>query len=415
MSSRRLLALVLAIGALLGTAFLVRPYLKGAAFVVRAAEMQGAIRSAADISARDVTERSIEIEATTGADAKTRMAGRLYLPSGRSRRMVLLVSGLHPAGIEEPRLTNLARQLAASGLIVATPDIPELSRLEIGATVTDEIEAAALWLSELANSSEYSVDDGRIGMMGISFSGGLSIVAAGRPLLRDRVAYVFSLGGHDDLPRVLKFLCTGIEPLPSGRIRLKTGTEGPEGPSASRSTLQTVRPPHDYGVAVILLGVAGRLVPAAQLETLRAAVKRFLVASALERVDKQRSDEEFAALQKLAGTLPDPAATLLRYVNDRDVIHLGAKVLPYVELYGGAPSLSPSRSAKPSAPVFLLHGLDDSLIPAVESEYLANGLRGQAPVRLLITGLISHAAVERTPRATEVMELAGFWGDLLSR
>jgi hypothetical protein len=155
-------------------------------------------------------------------------------------------------------------------------------------------------------------------------------------------------------------------------------------------------------------------VPAAQLEALRAAVTRFLLASALERLDKQRSDDEFAAVQTLAGTLPEPAATLLRYVNDRDVVHLGSKVLPYVELYGGAASLSPSRSPKPSVPIFLLHGLDDNLIPAAESEYLANELRGQVPVRLLLTGLISHAAVERTPGATQVMELAGFWGDLLS-
>jgi len=297
MSSRRLLALVLTIAALLGTAFLFRPYLKGAAFVVRAAEMQGAIRSAADISAREVTERSIQIEATTGAGTKARMAGRLYVPSGRSRRMVLLVSGLHPAGIEEPRLMNLARQLAASGLTIATPDILELSRFEIAATVTDEIEAAALWLSDLANGSEESVDDGRIGMMGISFSGGLSVVAGGRPSLRDRVAFVFSLGGHDDLPRVLKYLCTGIEPLPSGQIRLETGPAAPDREISSRSAPQMVRPPHDYGVAIILLGVAERLVPAVQLEALRGAVRRFLLASALERVDKQRSDDEFAALR----------------------------------------------------------------------------------------------------------------------
>ena len=56
-----------------------------------------------------------------------------------------------------------------------------------------------------------------------------------------------------------------------------------------------------------------------------------------------------------------------------------------------------------------------NLIPAAESEYLANGLRGRVPVRLLLTGLVSHAAVERTPSATQVMELAGFWGDLLTR
>src|SRR4029453_1589168 len=174
-----------------------------------------------------------------------------------------------------------------------------------------------------------------------------------------RLAFVFSLGGHDDLPRVLKYLCTGIEPLPAGQIRLDTGPARPDRPINGRST-QIVRPPHDYGVAIILLGVAERLVPAAQLEALRAAVRRVLLASALQRVHKKRADEASAAVQKRGGALPEPGATLLRYVNDRDVVHLGSKVLPYVELYGGAASLSPSRSPKPSAPVFLLHGLDDN-------------------------------------------------------
>ena len=45
--------------------------------------------------------------------------------------------------------------------------------------------------------------------MGIGFSGGLSIVAAGRPRC-DRVRLRrSSFGGHDDLPRVLQYLCTG--------------------------------------------------------------------------------------------------------------------------------------------------------------------------------------------------------------
>ena len=43
--------------------------------------------------------------------------------------------------------------------------------------------------------------DGRVGIVGISFAGGLSIVAAGRPSIRDKVAFVVSFGGHGDLPR----------------------------------------------------------------------------------------------------------------------------------------------------------------------------------------------------------------------
>src|SRR5262249_5810115 len=102
---------------------------------------------------------------------------------------------------------------------------------------------------------------------------------------------------------------------------------------------------------------------------------------------------------------------------ERDVVHLGARLLPLLGAGspGTAAALSVSKSPKPSAPVFLLHGVDDNVIPAVESEYLAEDLRGSAPVRLLLSGLISHAEADRPIHGTDVLELAGFWGDLLAR
>ena len=242
--------------------------------------------------------------------------------------------------------------------------------------------------------------------MGISFSGGLSIVAAGRPSLANRVAYVFSLGGHDDLPRVLRYLCTGHEPRPTRDVQL----------GRRRTDNDFVLPPHDYGVAVILLSLADRVVPAAQADRLRDGVRQYLWASALDGgVDKARAPAEFEAVQKLARTLPEPSATLLRYVNDRDVVHLGPRLLPYVNLYGGDAALSVSKSPKPSAPAFLLHGTEDNVIPSVESEYMADDLRGHAPTRLLLSGLISHAEADRPMHAGDVLQLAGFWGDLLAK
>jgi dienelactone hydrolase len=282
---------------------------------------------------------------------------------------------------------------------VLTPDIPELSHFDITPAITEGIEDSAAWLAAHATARRGSA----VGLIGISFSGGLSIVAAGREGLRGRIAYVMAFGGHDDLPRVLRYLCTGMEPPHPRELHL------------SPDTPPVARPPHDYGVAVILLGVAERLVPPDQLEALRTAVRRYLWASHLDRVDKARADQEFAALRDLAAQLPEPSSTLLRYVNDRDVVHLGARLLPYVAAYGGAPALSPSKSPKPSAPVFLLHGLDDNVIPAIESEYLADDLRGRAPVRLLLSGLISHAEADRPIHASDVTALAGFWADLLRR
>jgi hypothetical protein len=177
-----------------------------------------------------------------------------------------------------------------------------------------------------------------------------------------------------------------------------------------------VRPPHDYGVAVILLGIADRVVPLRQAEALRAGVRRYLWASALDGgVDRSKAPAEFDAVRALARTLPEPSATLLRYVVDRDVVHLGPRLLPYVGAYGGDPALSVSKSPKPTAPVFLLHGVDDNVIPSIESEYLADDLRPHGPVRLLLSGLISHADADRPVRVSDVLELASFWGDLLGR
>jgi dienelactone hydrolase len=406
-----------------GVALIARPYVHGLSFVVRAADMQGTPRRLADLDT--IAEREREIAIPIGAGT---MRARAYEPAQRATRAALLVSGLHASGIDEPRLVRLARQLSRSGLVVVTPDIPELSRFEIAPAITDDIERAARWLAVDSGLSP----DRRVAMMGISFSGGLSVVAAGRPTLADHVAYVFALGGHDDLPRVLRYLCTGQEPYPPGEVRLKADTTNDRGTrdrgvrlqpdqdrgvrlEADRNAVYN-RPPHDYGVAIVLMGVAERVVPARQVDALRAAVRRFLWASALDGgVDRAKAADEFAAVRALERTLPEPSATLLRYVTARDVAHLGPRLLPYVAAYGRDPALSASKSSKPSAPVFLLHGTEDNVIPPVESEYLADDLRGHAPTRLLLSGLISHAEADRPPTVHDVMELASFWGDLLAR
>lgn len=394
MSPSRVRWLIVSLAATLTAIVLARPYFAGLSFVVRAADLRGAVRRAADLETQPSTSRDVTIATRAGS-----LHGRLYEPSHAMERAVLLTSGLHPAGIDEPRLVGLSRELAASGIGVLTPDIPELAHFDITPAITDTIEDSALWLAAQARPRR----GGGIGLMGISFAGGLSIVAAARDPLRDRVAYVMSFGGHDDLPRVLRYLCTGLEPPHPREMHL------------SPDTPPTARPPHDYGVAVILLGVAERVVPREQVEPLRTAVRRYLWASHLDRVDKARAEQELAELRELAGHLPEPSATLLRYVNARDVVHLGARLLPYVGAYGGAPALSPSKSPKPSAPTFLLHGIDDNVIPAIESEYLADDLRGHAPVRLLLSGLISHAEADRPIHVTDLMELATFWADLLQR
>jgi len=389
---RRLRWILVAFAILSGVLWIALPFIHGLSFVVRAADMHGTLRSLADLDTAGEHEREISIPTARGA-----IRARVYEPVRRPHRLVLLTSGLHPSGIDEPRLMRLARDLAEDNLLIVTPDIPELSRFEITPAITDDIEQAALWLATQSGLAA----DRRVGLMGISFSGGLSTIAAGRPSLKDHVAFVFSFGGHDDLPRVLRYLCTGQEPYPPQQVN-------------GGQVFQ--HPPHDYGVAVILLGVAERVVPPNQVEPLRAAVRRYLWASALDGgVDKSKAAAEFDAVRAMTKTLPEPSATLLKHVVDRDVVHLGPRLLPYIGFYGGDAALSVSKSPKPTAPVFLLHGTEDNVIPPVESEYLSADLRGHAPVRILLSGLISHAEADRPPTVTDVSALASFWGELLTR
>ena len=411
MTRGRLVGAALVIAVVAGAVITTRPYFHGFSFVVRAAGMQGTVRRIADLDARTTAERELQIPLASGT-----LAGRAYEPQGQAKRAVLLVSGLHPSGIDEPRLVALARHLAASGVSVVTPDIVDLRQFTITPVITDSIEQAAVWL---ASQPEFA-SDGRVGLMGISFSGALAIVAAGRPGLRDRVAFAFSLGGYDDLSRVLKYLCTGVEAPPpesasplTGLMQRRDAAKTP-GTAAAVATGWTP-PPNEYGAAVALISMADRVVPAAQAGPLRDAVRRFLQAVAWERDEKARADEAFSALRAQAKTMREPSATYLRYVLDRDIVHLGARLVPSIASVGNVPALSPSRSPKPSAPIFLMHGTEDDVIPAVETLHLVATLRGAASTRMLLTEVISHAEVDRPVTTREALELASFWGDLLRR
>ena len=107
------------------------------------------------------------------------------------------------------------------------------------------------------------------------------------------------------------------------------------------------------------------------------------------------------------------------HVNNRAVDQLGPILLPAVESVSNATAeltaLSPERAAPPTAPVFLLHGAEDNVIPSVETVLLARYLQGKTEVHAVLSGLITHAVVDKSAAATEVWRLVGFWKDLMER
>jgi hypothetical protein len=373
------------------------PYVDAAAFIARAADLPGAPGTLA--AWRDEPAApTVDVVVPTRSGS---VAGRVYRPAAGFSRAIVLVPGVHRDGIDEARLVGLAQDLVATGFGVLTVAAPDLQRFRITPPVTDIIEDAILW----ASKQRELAPDGRVSVLGISFSGGLAIVAAGRPSIRDRVASVTSFGGHGDLARVMHYLCSGEVVGDLDRAR-QSGT-------VLGADHVQVHPPHDYGVAVVLLTLADRLVPPEQVAPLTEGIEGFLLASSLDMVDKARAAEEFSRMREYAATLPEPSRTLMEWVNDRAVDKLGPRLLPLVDALGdhpGMPALSPERApAVPSAPVFLLHGTDDNVIPSVETVLLGEYLDGKTQVNGLLSGLITHAEVNRLPTATETWRLAAFW------
>lgn len=374
--SKKVVSLVIAV-ALAAGVWASIPYVRAASLVVRVAGLHGKwLDRLAGFEHVAVSTRDATIQGRGGA-----MRVRIYEPATRRAHPMLLTGGVHAKGIDEPRLVKLANDLAVAGTPVVTAEIDDLVHYRITPRLPDALEDAILWVA----ADRALAPDGKLGVFGVSFAGGLSIVAAGRPRAAPHVLYVVSFGGHANLPDVVTFLCTGR--LPDG----------------------TTRTPHDYGVVVTLMNTADRVVPPDQVAPLRTAITSFMSASHLAMVDQKAAAREFKHSQELAAALPEPARTLMDEVNDRKVKELGAVLLPHVQQFAGDPALSPAQSPAVTAPVFLIHGADDNVVPAIESRRLAQALEGRVPVHLLVTSLITHAEVDRPPTAAEVWQLIRFW------
>ncbi len=381
-------AVVLLVGAsvLLAVRMAVRPYVRATSLIVRLAGLERQHPTLAALQTDGVAERRDTVPSRFGP-----LRAKLYTPMTHTEGALLLAPGVNALGIDEPRLVAFARNLAVSGFVVLTPELPDLSRYLVTARSTDMLEDAALWFSSRTDLTRGH----RIGMAGISFAGGLSVVAAGRPSLAGRLAFVFSFGGHANFQRVVRYLCSGAEP-----------------PAPGIDNPPRVPPPHDYGVAIVALDLAERLVPADQVEPLKTGILTFLHASHLALFDQKQAAREFAQARETEATIAEPGRTFLRLVNARDVATLGPRLLPYIANLGDDGALSPDRSPAPDAPVFLLHGAEDNVVPALETLRLGRYLEPHTKVRVLLTPLISHAEVDRPASAAEVAGLVRFWAGM---
>src|SRR5262245_61269408 len=116
---RRLVRVVVAIvgRVIVGAGVLALPrYVESAALIARVGNAGGTVGALAARVAQHVEIRPTHMVPTRHGN----VPARFYEPERVTRRTVLLVPGIHSMGIEEPRLTALARDLAGAGMRVMT-------------------------------------------------------------------------------------------------------------------------------------------------------------------------------------------------------------------------------------------------------------------------------------------------------
>jgi dienelactone hydrolase len=299
---------------------------------------------------KPVAGRKITIQDVTIPSPNGPIRARIYSPANDPNAPGLVfVHGLNHQGIDEIKMRRFASWKAASGICVLTPDMPELRAYRIKSSSIDIMGQSARWFAQQTGHP--------VTLMGVSFAGGMALMAAARPAYASSVKTVLVVGGYDDLARLAHFYVTGNEPRPDG-------------------TIETAQPNH-FGAPLLEYMALAYLVPAGD----RAAIEPVLSAVLFDgrpltpEMEAALSPSQRAELEYLLAN--PPGRTKLLELAKQDAVEL-ASVSPHGNLAGL------------SAHVFVLHGLDDDYIPSAEAEWTAHDLPPGKLDGLLITPVVSH-------------------------
>jgi dienelactone hydrolase len=306
---------------------------------------------------------------------------RLYTPLARNAGpknapAIIVLHGVHHLGIDEPRLENFATAMAACGIQVLTPELPDIKDYQVGANSIATIGESAEWLTH--------TDGGRpVGVLGLSFSGGLSLLAAADPEYQRDIRFVMAVGSQDEMSRVAAYYRTGEDERPDG----------------SEETLA----PHEYGPLVLEYEHVGEFVPAQDVAPIRAVLRAHLYEdprgehAALLRLSTTQTTEAKA----LMDTSSPATRTALERADERHVSDMAA-VSPH------------GRLAALKTPVYLLHGAGDNIIPSAETEWMAAELPKRSLKAVLISPVLSHLDLDGAkPTTADQLRLVHFFAEVL--
>jgi dienelactone hydrolase len=282
--------------------------------------------------------------------------GRLYLPERhRDAQGLVVLHGVHHTGIDEPRLVGFAKAMASCGLRVLTPELPGIKDYHVDPGSVRVIGESARWFAGQTN--------GPVGVLGLSFSGGLALVAAANPAYRQDFKFVFAVGSQDEMTHVANFYLTGQEALPDGTVeRLK---------------------PHEYGPLVLEYEHLEDFVPAEDEAAIRPVLREHLHEdkSAEELAEASLSERQRAEAAEL---MDSSSATTKAKLTASSAKH--AQEMEELSPHTGLGSMT--------TPVYLLHGQGDNIIPAAETLWMARELPRSTLQEVLVSPVLSHVNLD---------------------
>ena len=317
----------------------------------------------------ELDETSVDVPTDKGP-----VRGRIYAPRGLANAPgVVLVHGVHRLSIEEPRLIRFSRAIAAAGTVVLTPEVKEIADYRIDPASIDTIGAATRALRARLSGR-------RVGVMGMSFAGGLGLLAAARPNFADDIGFVVAIGAHHDLRRVLEFFKTNHIQWPDGHDEALAA--------------------HPYGALVLLYSHVDKLVPEADAPAAQDAIRLWLW---------EKHEESRARLASLSPESREKIEALLS--GKADVPKLIEEITRDASR---ADAVSPAgHLGGLRAPVFLLHGAGDTVIPAAETSWLAKEIPPALLREALVTPALVHVELTGEPTAAQQWEMVRFMAGIL--
>ncbi len=300
-----------------------------------------------------------QIQTLTLAIGSASLRARLYLPDdAQNPPAMVVVHGLHHLGIDEPRLVNFAESLAETGIEVLTPQVDALADYRVEPQSIDLIGASAQFLAHRAGT--------KVGVLGLSFAGGMSLMAAADPKYADEIAFVAAVGAQDDVRRVEHYLIEGQTHWPDGRL--------------------LTTPPNEYGWLILIYAHPEDFFLPADVEGARESLRLLLH----EQV-KQAADR--------AAQLSPQGQELMKAIFDYHRELFRDKLLADLDKHSSeAIAVSPHNHIQDlKAKVLLVHGEGDDVIPPSETEWLAHDLPRGDLQDALISRAISHVSLEKQP------------------